>query len=64
VVALRLPPQGGSTTVAYASNTGGMAAVMVRPMFLALLVAIHATSASVPMRHVLPSLSRVSTPPA
>jgi len=39
-----------------------MAAVMVRPMDVPL--AIHATSASVPIRHVLPSLARVTMPPA
>jgi hypothetical protein len=39
-----------------------MAAVMVRPREVPL--AIHATSASVPMRHLLPSLARVTMPPA
>jgi hypothetical protein len=39
-----------------------MAAVMVRPMEVPL--AIHATSASVPMRHVLPSLARATMPSA
>jgi hypothetical protein len=39
-----------------------MAAVMVRPMDVP--TAIHATSASVPIRHVPPSLVRVTMPRA
>jgi hypothetical protein len=39
-----------------------MAAVMVWPMDVP--SAIHATSTSVPIRHVLPSLARVTMPPA
>src|SRR5215471_9943975 len=39
-----------------------MAAVMVGPMDVPL--AIQATSASVPIRHVVPSLARLTVPPA
>lgn len=55
-------PLSGSTTMAYASKTGGMAEVMVRPVQVALV--IHATSASVPIRHVLPSLATRTMPSA
>ena len=49
-------------TLAYASKTGGMAAVMVR--LVDVLLAIHATPAPVPMRHVLPSLDNLTMAPA
>jgi len=39
-----------------------MAAVIARLMDV--LLAIQATSASVPIRHVLPSLTSLTTPPA
>ena len=55
-------PLSGSTTAAQASRTGGMAAVMARPVDVP--SAIQATSASVPMRHVRPSLARLTTPSA
>jgi hypothetical protein len=45
-----------------ASKTGGMAAVLVWPVDVPL--ATHATSASVPIPHVLPSLNRLTMPPA
>jgi hypothetical protein len=48
--------------IADPSKTGGMAAVMVQPVDVP--PAIHATSASVPMRHVLPSLALLTMPPA
>jgi hypothetical protein len=54
------PP--GSRTVAYASKTGGMAEVMVRP--IAVPSVIHATSASVPIRYELPSLTTRTMPSA
>jgi hypothetical protein len=41
------------------SRPGGISAVMVRPVDV--LLAINATSASVPMRHVLPSLANLTT---
>jgi hypothetical protein len=48
----------GTTTVAYAEKTGGIADPMVSPRSVASW--IHATSASVPMRHGSPSFQRLT----